>query len=448
MDTAAFVQSLMITEVTAKSRSSAMRKLAQATKLEQEDISLDTLVQAIEEREATAQTVVAPGFAVPHAFVDWDGEYRAVLGRSRSGIDYETSESGPVHLAILLIVGAKGKSRHLEYLATLAELFADEKFRDQLVLAADIQTVDRLIREKAGLVDQPKVKVPRINRVMVRQALEIVRKVSAQAILVAADSVSDIPWASLQEWQGRLLIVTPDAVDDVPVDREDTHLIDVPRVTLSRTDRADLALLLSSAKGLLSAESDVVCISGAEGRRLDSLTVVRPKSHFESMFGANQNGRTKILPAVILRAVTIALELAEEGREGKSVGTMFVIGDSRQVLRHTRQLVLNPFHGYSKSLRSILDPSLGETIKEFALLDGAFVLQADGMVLSAGTYVIPKSSTSKLPPGLGTRHQAGASITSHTDAMAIVVSQSTGTVLAFRQGKVVLKLERSGAAKG
>ena len=104
--------------------------------------------------------------------------------------------------------------------------------------------------------------------------------------------------------------------------------------------------------------------------------------------------------------------------------------------------MLNPFHGYSRTLRSLLDLSLAETIKEFAMIDGAFIVQGDGMVVSAGTYLVPKSST-RLPLGLGTRHHAAAAITAHTQAMAITVSQSTGTVTVFRHGQIVLKLERA-----
>lgn len=449
MDFAEFASSLKTTDLRAKSRSATIRKLAQATKLVDDGISLEELIGAIEEREATAQTVVAPGFAVPHAFADWKGDFRAVLGWSREGVDYGTPDSGLVHLAILLVIGSEGKARHLEYLATLAEFFADDEFRQKLISAADSQTVRRLIREKAGLRDQPKKthKLPRINKIMVRQALEIVPKVKAHALLIATNSTSNIPWSILRDWEGRLLVVSPDTIESLPKDRADTHLIDVPRVTLSRTDQANLGLLLSGAKGLLAHNTNVVCVTGAGERQLDSVTVIRPEPQFETMFAVNGRGRKKVLPSVILRAVALALELAEEGREGKAIGTMFVIGDTRQVQRHTQQLVLNPFHGYAKSLRSILDPSLNETIKEFAVLDGAFVVQGDGMVLSAGTYIIPKATQTKLPQGLGTRHQAAAAITAHTEAMAIVVSQSTGTVLAFRHGKVVLKLERSGTTK-
>jgi DNA integrity scanning protein DisA with diadenylate cyclase activity len=126
---------------------------------------------------------------------------------------------------------------------------------------------------------------------------------------------------------------------------------------------------------------------------------------------------------------------------------MFVVGDARNVLRNSQQLVLNPFHGYSKQLRNVLDPSLSETMKEYALIDGAFIIQGDGTVLSAGTYLMPKSAPQNLPHGLGARHQTAAAISNHTLAMAITISQSTGTVTVFRNGTAVFTLERSAVTK-
>jgi DNA integrity scanning protein DisA with diadenylate cyclase activity len=213
-------------------------------------------------------------------------------------------------------------------------------------------------------------------------------------------------------------------------------------------DRANLGLLLAASSELLNEKSSVVCVTGADGRRLDSVTITRPESHFRAMLSEkNRRGLDVVRPAVMLRLLSLALEIAAEGREAHSVGTMFVIGDSRNVLRQAQQLVLNPFHGYSKQLRNVLDPSLAETIKEYALIDGAFIIQGDGIVLSAGTYLMPKSAPPNLPSGLGTRHQTAAAITAHTLAMAITVSQSTGTVTAFRNGAIVFTLERAAATR-
>jgi hypothetical protein len=43
--------------------------------------------------------------------------------------------------------------------------------------------------------------------------------------------------------------------------------------------------------------------------------------------------------------------------------------------------------------------------------------------------------------GLGSRHFAGAAISKNTKAIAVVVSQSSGTVRIFQNGEVVLRIE-------
>lgn len=446
VDAEQFAAELRVVELSSSTRLTAIRRLIQATCLEaDEGLDADELVEAIEHREEAARTLVASGFAMPHTMSDWDGEFRAVLGRSRAGIDFGAAkESGLVHLMLLIVFGKRDRSTQHTCLATMAQFFAEEKLRDEIIAANDVAAIAKLVRKRIGVKEPPRrPKRPKINRILLRQAISIVSETSAQAILIGTDKLQHVPWDQIDDWDGTLLVVTPDVQSEVPNGRPNTHLIDVPKVSLRRNDRAHLGLLLSAARGLVTSNADVVCLTGADGRKLDNLTVIRPQSHFESMFELGQSGKRKILPSVILRVVALALEIAEEGREGKPIGTTFVIGDSRKVRRHTQQLVLNPFHGHSKNLRSVLDPSLGETIKEFAQLDGAFVVKDDGMVLSAGSYIIPKSLGNKLPSGLGTRHQAAASITSHTDAIALVVSQSTGTVVVFRHGEVVLKLERT-----
>jgi DNA integrity scanning protein DisA with diadenylate cyclase activity len=42
---------------------------------------------------------------------------------------------------------------------------------------------------------------------------------------------------------------------------------------------------------------------------------------------------------------------------------------------------------------------------------------------------------------LGSRHYAGAAISKNTEAIAVVVSESSGTVRIFQNGEVVLRIE-------
>ena len=141
--------------------------------------------------------------------------------------------------------------------------------------------------------------------------------------------------------------------------------------------------------------------------------------------------------------IEIASELGSEGREGKPVGTLFVVGNQEKVLPLTRQLILNPFKGYPEDNRNILDHSLEETIKELSAIDGAFIIRGDGIVESCGTYLKTSGQEEfELPQGLGTRHHAAAAITSVTDSIAVTVSESTGAVTIFRGGAIITEIEK------
>ncbi|MDL5501601.1 MAG: diadenylate cyclase, partial [Candidatus Methanoperedens sp.] len=141
----------------------------------------------------------------------------------------------------------------------------------------------------------------------------------------------------------------------------------------------------------------------------------------------------KVFEAVI----RIALEISTEGREGRSIGTAFLLGDSENVMAKSRQLIMNPFQGYKREEKLITDPDIRDNIKEFAQLDGAFVITGDGVVESAGRYITLDTGMVKLQKGLGTRHSSVAAITQRTDSIGVVISQSGGIIRIFRQGKIV-----------
>ncbi len=452
MDLGELVSGIRILELSAKTRPAAIRSLVQAANWEDEGILPEKVMEAIEEREAAAQTLVANDFALPHAFIDWDGDFRIIMGRSRQGVDYGGPSGLHVKLIVLLVIGRKLQQGHVMVLAALAELLKTAEFRQQIIDAKDTRTIDGLLLEKAGIQPENRpvkpLGVPRLTTALVKHAIQIHETVGAQALLLAIDRLENVPWEALSTWKGKLLLVTSQHSEDFDVKRDDTHVFDVLHASLSRMDRANLGLLLAASEGLLSEKNSVVCVTGPDGRKLDSVTITKPEVHFRAMLSEkNRRGADVVSPAVIMRILSLTLEIAAEGREAHPVGCLFVVGDARQVMRSSQQLVLNPFHGYSKQLRNVLDPSLTETMKEFALIDGAFVIQGDGTVLSAGTYLTPKSFSSNLPAGLGARHQAAAAITAHTQAMAIAVSQSTGTVTVFRNGNAVLSLERAGSTK-
>jgi diadenylate cyclase len=440
------INATLVVELKANSREDAIRELVSAFDWSQHGVSDAELIAAIEEREATAQTMVAEDLAIPHASVDWDGDFRVILGRSRDGVPFG-AKGEPVRLVVLLVIGRQQAARHLQVLATLAGLLQAPDFRSALIAAKNTAALLKLLEQKVAPRSDTKAhaaKLPELSVTLAQQAAQLARTLNVQALLLAVDRLASVPWQALSDWPGKILVVsTTDEKAERP-DRPNVHVFEVPHAGLSRIDRANLGMLLAASNDLLPDHSDVVCVTGPPGERLDCIAVIRPADKFHAIFDGNiERGTARIPPAVILRVISLAIELASEGREGRAVGAMFVLGATRQVEKRTRQLVLNPFHGFSRRIRNVLDPGLAETIKEYASLDGAFIVAADGTMLSAGTYLVPETSSDQLASGLGARHQAAASISARTKAIAIVISQSTGKVTIFQNGSSVLELERS-----
>ncbi|HUK37563.1 MAG TPA: potassium transporter TrkG [Methanomicrobiales archaeon] len=179
--------------------------------------------------------------------------------------------------------------------------------------------------------------------------------------------------------------------------------------------------------------------SRAEGRAAPGKAAAEegPAVPPEDAWKAGVLAGTDVRPEVFEAVFTTAVEISREGREGKPIGTAFIIGDSPAVLARSKQLVLNPFEGHDPAKRLITIPSNVENVKEFALLDGVFIVSGEGVIEAAGRYITVDTSTVRIPMGLGTRHASVAGITRATNSVGIVVSQSGGRISVFRGGVMV-----------
>ena len=207
-------------------------------------------------------------------------------------------------------------------------------------------------------------------------------------------------------------------------------------------ERITLALIEAVANDQLRAGARVVVVySGFEAEALDSLTVIRLGEHLERLTARDLRALETWVPFETLKAVVdTAVEIGREGREGKAVGSLIVVGDVRHVLTRTRPLGFDPFKGYRRKERNVRDPRVREAIKEIAQMDGAFIVARDGTVEAACRLIDAPMAGLTLPKGLGTRHWAAAAITAVTKALAVVVSQSNGTVRLFQDGEVILRI--------
>ena len=271
-------------------------------------------------------------------------------------------------------------------------------------------------------------------------ASETLLRTEAKVVLILAETVMD--------WQAAVAAPFPVLVASLSERIQESarlaglHVIELEPLENSIADRISLSLIEAVSVELVrSADRVVVIYSGFEAGALDSISVVRLGEHLEKLKPSDLRDLVTSVPFETLKCVVdVATEIGREGREGKAVGTLIVVGDHRNVLERTRALGFDPFKGYPRRDRNIRDGKVREAIKEIAQLDGAIIVSRDGTVEAGCRLVDAPVAGLTLPKGLGTRHWAAAAITSVTKAVAIVVSQSTGMVRIFRDGEVLLRV--------
>ncbi len=274
-------------------------------------------------------------------------------------------------------------------------------------------------------------------------AQRVARDSDAAAIVMLSESPYDFQEIRKKLRKVRLLVASENPDVQRAATADDVDL--VPLDSSSRTRQMQLSQALIEAiadEYLESGDTIVALYSGYERDAIDSLSVINLRDHLARLTSRDlQRLETKVPLETLRSVVDLAVEIGREGREGKAVGTLFVVGSHRKVLPLSREGVHDNFRGYPRDERELSNPRVRESVKEIALLDGAFIVSSSGVVQSAGRILVAPARGLTLSKGLGARHWAAAAITKTTPAVAITVSESNGTVRIFQDGRVMLRIE-------
>ncbi len=283
------------------------------------------------------------------------------------------------------------------------------------------------------------------NTIILSAAQTITNESKAEALLVYADLCDSEEAPNAGAGQSyKTILITQSPQPAAKIRGKTRYTVHLPDVSLTRMGLVKMATLMSFSQGVLLAGESFVFVTGVRGDHLDTIVLATVGKEYELLQTVDQPILTEhIRRAVFQKVLNLATSLAAEGREGRAVGALFVLGDTVKVRNTSQQLILNPFHGYSDDERQILHETMTETIKEYSSLDGAFIIRGNGVVVSAGTYLRPAVAGEDLPQGLGARHAVAAAITASTKSIALTVSQSTGTVRIWRGGKLITEIERA-----
>lgn len=393
-------------------------------------------------REAQISTRVSEGVAIPHARLPDAEETIAAIGISKPGVDYD---GGTVHVVLLMLWA---QTTNLSILSELARLLRRKDLYDSLVAATSVDEVLALMQTPPAHVERRPTQTAGAAQVLVH-AIRLATTLKTDAILFYPDAMGSLDFLARHipdelagargAFSGRLMLLTNQSGRYAANGIID-HFIELP--IQAATDRSinTTALLFLLSRGHLERHEKVMSVFGepASGS-LDTIRVTDLEREFADFFQLPEGGvGENVENLVFTRVLQLALELAQEGREGKPAGAIFVIGDYENVRSHCRQLLINPFRGIPEDERNVLDPNLEETIKEFSHIDGAFIIQGNGFIESAGTYLSADQAASDLLPGLGARHAAAAGITAVSEAVSLAISESTKRISVFRGGRRVM----------
>lgn len=283
------------------------------------------------------------------------------------------------------------------------------------------------------------------SMVMIDAAVQVARSLKAKAVMMYVDALEDVGEAAEKVGKtAELILVARDEEDELRSRPHTDKVLHVPDLDLTRLAQIKMATLMAFSQRLLSPGDEFVFLVGVKGRNLDTLVTITVGKEFEIFQSVDQPRLTEHIKRVVFeQMLTTALELAQQGREGKPVGALFVLGDHREVQKYCQQNIINPFKGYAERERNILHDKMKDTVKEFCTIDGAFVIKGNGVIVSAGTMLRPNFSGEPLPSPLGARHSSAAAITASTRSIAITVSESTGTVRIWRKGQMITEIERA-----
>jgi diadenylate cyclase len=284
---------------------------------------------------------------------------------------------------------------------------------------------------------------------LLQAARELVQSMPADAVLLLTEAPLD--WDAVLEYLSgcRLLVAAQDGVLTQQIkEHPGLTVLEIDAGPTPTQERMSLALLEAIRTEKIHTGADIVAVYNGidvgtdKPEQIDSLSIIHLGEHLERLTAQDLRRLDTQVPLQTLRAVVdVATEIGSEGREGKPVGALIVVGDTKKVLSMSRAQNFNPFRGYSAAERDIRDRKVREQIKEIAQLDGALIVRRDGVAVAACMYIDATAEGITLSKGLGARHWAAAAITRKTKAVAVAVSQSSGTVRVFLNGEIVLRIE-------
>lgn len=431
-----YIENSFIVDVMSTTFRGALEELLECCPLSKTQKHSD-LIEDLLVRESTVSSYLGQGICLPHIKVRMRKSYLFALGRIRKPLqDTSVHESDKIRLIILLLVSDKVENC-VTMLSSLAKIFQSVKLSNDLTQLPLEDFREKVLQAFKTIPAKQTIRTNSFNRLMLRESVKIAKAGNCSSIFLFQDTFLNLTQELNHLDTDLKTIIISQRAQEIS-QKGNTYTLPIQLFANGRLAQLRSAILLALIHKCIKYNEKICCIGGLpHSNRIDTVVITEVNREVQSVFSQQTDILPQnVLPEVFERLLTIATQLAVEGREGKAIGCLFVLGDVKTLEPYMHPLILNPFYGYSVEDRNLLNPFIDETIKEYSLLDGAFVIGGDGVVESAGTLIHAADQVA-LPGGLGTRHAAAVAISKAVDCIALTISSSTGQVSLFRKGKML-----------
>jgi diadenylate cyclase len=352
MALADYVAIPMVVDVSATHKAEALEELVSVTCKTLGVRRQKQILDEVLKREESASTYVGQSVALPHARVPLETDFAIAVGRNPAGVAWDAARGAGAKIVVLLLTNENVEhGRHLQMLADIAALFRHAHVR-QAALSSEgpVSVASLLTAPVKPPAEHPRRAARAPADSVVAAACRLARQIKAKHLIAFADAVANDDFVQQADGGADLVVVCSNKTRFTDHGKRIRSVIYTPPFPASRLDQMKIGILLALSRGLLTRADKVVCISGSPKKGVfDTIVVLDIATEYDFFYTSAQNILpVDVKPEVLERVLGVAAEISMEGREGKPLGTIFVIGDTNSVNGYVRQLIINPFRGYSE----------------------------------------------------------------------------------------------------
>lgn len=112
-----------------------------------QNIARSQVFDSLFAREKLGSTGLGQGVAIPHGRVKGLRDAVAAFVKMETPIPFDAPDGLPVNFIFVLLVPERATDLHLQILGELAQMFSDQKFRDELTKTNDAVTIHKLFND-------------------------------------------------------------------------------------------------------------------------------------------------------------------------------------------------------------------------------------------------------------------------------------------------------------